>query len=329
MTRRVVVTGAAGFVGSHVVERLLVGGDTVVGVDNFDRTYDREHKERAVARFARHPRFRLIEGDARRPAVLGPALERATLVVHAAGRAGVRESMATPARAGRANVGLTAAVLAQAERVGLRRIVHLSSSSVYGNAATPFDEADGWLRPASPYAASKRGAELLMALAARRGCRVAILRLFSVYGPGQRPDQAAWRFAVRLAAGEPVDQYGDGSAVRDFTYVGDVAEAVYRAAIWTDGPGAGLATVNIGAGRPERVDQFRATLAKRLACVDQVRWHARVPGDVASTVAATDHARATLDWSARTSLADGLAAFAEWFEVTHGRTTRTTARSGA
>lgn len=326
---RVLVTGAAGFVGCRVVERLLGEGLEVIGIDSFDEAYPRDHKVRALAELAGRCGFRFVEGNVLDRHCFGPLVRGAQVVVHAAGRAGVRSSIADAAGVARANVYATAAVVTTAQRAGVRRLVHLSSSSVYGNAPTPFAEDTAWLRPASPYAASKRAAELVMARAVRTGARVAMLRLFSVYGPGQRPDQAAWQFASRLAAREPVAQYGDGSALRDFTYVGDVAQAVSRAVAWTAADAPQLLVANVGAGQPVRVDHFRALLASALGVPDRAEWRQAAPGDVRATAARVDRARTTLGWTATTPLARGIADFVDWFEVTHGRPARTTARSGA
>ena len=232
---RVLVTGAAGFIGSHVAEALVARGDTVVGLDNFDPFYPRAVKEANLAALRAGPRFTFVEGDIRDAAGVRALLDAGTVVVHLAARAGVRPSIEQPAEYVSINVDGTTAMLEAARAAGARGFVFGGSSSVYGDTApVPFREDFAAVEPISPYAATKRAGELLCATYAHLfGLRVLSLRFFTVYGPRQRPDLAIHRFTRLLAAGEAVQRYGDGSTERDYTYVDDIVQGVLAAVDWS------------------------------------------------------------------------------------------------
>ncbi|HET8624726.1 MAG TPA: NAD-dependent epimerase/dehydratase family protein, partial [Gemmatimonadales bacterium] len=215
---RVLVTGAAGFIGSHLVEGLVARGDDVIGIDNFDPFYDRAMKETNL-RDAGADRFRFHETDILDCDRVAGLLTPDTVVVHLAAKAGVRPSIADPAGYARANVEGTAAVLEAARRAGVARIVFGSSSSVYGDTTpAPFREDAPAVDPVSPYAATKRAGELLVRSAASlNGFKAVSLRFFTVYGPRQRPDLAIHAFARRMADGRPLILFGDGTQARDYT----------------------------------------------------------------------------------------------------------------
>jgi len=217
---RVLVTGAAGFIGSHVCEALVGRGDEVVGVDNFDPFYARAMKERNLDGLRRQPRFRFLEADVARDPL---PLDGVTVVLHLAAKPGVRPSLENPASYSEANVTGTVRVLEAARRAAIGRVVFGSSSSVYGDATpAPFAEETAAVWPISPYAASKRAGELMAhAFAHLYGMHIACLRFFTVYGPRQRPDLAIHRFTDLIARGSPVRMHGDGSAERDYTYITD------------------------------------------------------------------------------------------------------------
>ncbi len=320
MTERVVVTGAAGFIGSHACAALRRAGRHVVGLDNFDPGYPRWLKELALTPLLASPAFRFVEADVRDHAVVAAHLEGASAVVHLAARAGVRESVARPAAYRDVNVGGTHAVLEACVRAGIRRVVYASSSSVYGSTTPPFFEGARLPPPASPYAASKReGEDLCRRFAAVHGLRVAVLRFFSVYGPGQRPDQALHRFARLAAEGRPLPLYGDGSSERDYTYVGDAAEAVAAALTWTEMGEAGAEPFNIGSGRGTRLDRLVALLADALGARPAVMPGRVHPADAARTRADVTRARRTLGWAPTVELALGISNFVRWHEVVYGR----------
>ncbi|HJS46547.1 MAG TPA: NAD-dependent epimerase/dehydratase family protein, partial [Gemmatimonadales bacterium] len=260
---RVLVTGAAGFIGSHLVEALLARGDAVAGVDSFDPFYPRSVKEANLAGARRHPGFEFAELDVLDAAALADRIDRSTVVVHLAAKAGVRPSLADPAGYARANVEGTAAVLQAMRRAGATRLVLGSSSSVYGDdTPAPFREDAPAVRPVSPYGATKRAAELLVgAVSAVDGVRAVSLRFFTVYGPRQRPDLAIHAFARRMARGETVTLFGDGTSARDYTYCDDVVRGILAAADWTAAGGPAHEVVNIGGRRPVPLDAMVAAVA--------------------------------------------------------------------
>jgi len=319
VTDRVVVTGAAGFIGSHACRALLHAGWRVVGLDNFDPFYPRWLKELALRPLLVSPRFRFVEADVRDQGALAGYLEGAVAVVHLAARAGVRESLGQAAAYRSVNVGGTQAVLDACVRTGVRRLVYASSSSVYGSLALPFHEDAPLPLGTSPYAASKReGEDLCRRFAEVVGLRVAILRFFSVYGPGQRPDQALHRFARLAAEGHPVPFYGDGSSERDYTYVSDAADAVVAALRWTEAGEAGAEPFNIGTGRGTRLDRLVALLAQALG-VQPIPLRQRAhPADAARTRADVTRARRALGWVSRMEVEPGITEFVRWYEVVYG-----------
>ena len=233
----IIVTGAAGFIGSHLCERLLAMGRRVVGVDNFDPFYDPAIKRTNIAEIRRSAErlrasFELVEFDLAETAPTRALFERVKPegVIHLAAKAGVRPSIADPAAYARANVVATAAVLEESRRAGASRVVVASSSSVYGNASrVPFSEDDPVNEPVSPYAATKRANELqchthwhLTKMPA------ACLRFFTVYGPRQRPDLAISTFLGKISRREDISVFGDGSSSRDYTYIDDIVSGVVR-----------------------------------------------------------------------------------------------------
>ncbi len=310
--RHVLVTGAAGFIGSHLVDRLLRDGVRVTGFDNFDPFYDPAIKARNIAAHLAHPQYTLVRGDLRDAAALAP-LETMQLdaVVHLAARAGVQPSLADPVGYQDVNVTGTQYLLELAKRRNIRQFVFASSSSVYGvNPNVPWREDDHVLQPISPYASTKISGELLGHVYSHLyGIRFVGLRFFTVYGPRQRPDLAIHKFARRLLAGQPITLYGDGSTRRDYTYVADVVDGI-RAAL--DYSASGYEIINLGNDRTvtllELVRQLEATLGVS-AVVEHLPEQA---GDVSQTWASVTKAGALLGYAPQTTFADGLARFAEW-----------------
>lgn len=315
MTRpaRVLVTGGAGFVGSTLVDRLLAEGREVVALDAFDPFYREALKRENLAGAARSPRFRLETGDIRDRAALDRALAGGVdAVVHLAALAGVRPSLERPAEYADVNVHGTAVVAEAMLRAGCRRLVFASSSSVYGEReqqSGPFRESDPVERPVSPYAATKRAGELLLhSFHHAEGLSATCARIFTAYGPRQRPDLAIRKFAERMRAGRPIPIYGDGSATRDFTYVDDLVDALVRA-IDRD---LGFAILNLGAGRTVRLLDVVAELERALGTKAAIDWQPRQTGDVSRTWADTSAAMRELGWSPKISLEEGIARFAAW-----------------
>ncbi len=320
MSGRLVVTGAAGFVGGHACAALLADGWDIVGIDNFDPYYARAIKARWLGALADAPSFRFVEADVRDREVVEPLLRGAAAVVHLAARPGVRASVRDPVSCVTINVGGTAAVLDSMRRAGVRRLVLGSSASVYGE-GLPLPTAEGRRppQPASPYGASKRGAEVLTtAFAPLASLRVAMLRLFSVYGPRQRPDQAIFRFTEAMTAGAAVERLGAGTTARDYTHVDDVVDAVRAAVSWTgDGPPA-CEAFNVGSGRPVTLDRLIATLGAALGVTPAVRAAPAERGEVRCTHADVTKAERVLGFAPRVRFEDGINDFVEWFEVAYG-----------
>ncbi len=297
---RVVVTGAAGFVGSHVCDELVARGHEVVGIDGFTHFYPRGMKEQNVAALRRAPAFTLLERNLLdRPGLTG-ALAGADAVCHFAGRPGVRGGAPVLFEAG--NVRTTEVVMHSAARAGVRRILLASSSSVYGPAAGPVGE-DAPLRPLSPYARSKRRAELVARrLARRHGLELVTLRYFTVYGPRQRPDMAFARFVRAALHGGEMPLLGDGRQTRDFTYVGDAVEATV-AALERARPGT---VYNVAGGRPVVLADALRLLGAALGRAPELAARPPDAREPRSTAADLGRVRRELDWAPRTALELGL-----------------------
>ncbi|MFC4056413.1 NAD-dependent epimerase/dehydratase family protein [Actinomadura syzygii] len=308
---RVVVTGAAGFIGSHVVDALSGAGHEVLAVDAPERSLAPETARRTWAGTASRPGVAAAELDLATDDL--DAVAAADVVVHLAGRPGVRCSWGEGrAAAWRDNVVATRRLLAAcADRpAGLRpKVVVASSSSVYGSAGGRPNREDDPLDPASPYAASKVEVERLARDAARDGLRTVLLRYFSVYGPRQRPDMAFHRFAEAALDGRPLPVFGDGRSSRAFTHVGDVVSATLLAAAADLPPGV---AVNVGHHEPVTLRAAIGTLTGLLGVRAEIRRETPVAGDAARTWADTGRARRLLGWTAATGLADGLADQIAW-----------------
>jgi UDP-glucuronate 4-epimerase len=309
------VTGAAGFIGSHLVEALLAAGTRVVGVDAFDDFYDPRLKRENLRQALRHPSFTLEEcdlGDADAAAALARR-HAPDVVVHLAGMPGVRRSLVEPARYVRANVLATQHVLDAFARERRIPLVYAGSSSAYGNdTPVPFAEDAACGMPESPYAATKRAGELLCVAAAHAfEAPVTIVRLFTVYGPRQRPDLAIRRFATAMLAGEEITVFGDGTMARDFTHVDDIVRGIGAACTER----AGLRIVNLGNSSPVTVNELVARLGEALGVTPRVRNVPRPPGEMNVTFADVRRARERWGWRPQVALTDGLADFARWLRA--------------
>ncbi|HEX6750538.1 MAG TPA: NAD-dependent epimerase/dehydratase family protein [Longimicrobium sp.] len=315
---RVLVTGGAGFIGSHVCERLVARGHEVVTVDNFDPFYDPAIKQRNLADLLESGRFRLVVADiCDLPAVEeGVGDDAIDVIVHLAAKAGVRPSLEHPRAYVRANVDGTAAMLELARRRGIRPFVFGSSSSVYGESASvPFSESDPAAHPISPYAATKRAAELVCHTYAHLyGLSVIALRFFTVYGPRQRPDLAIHKFARLMSEGRPVPFFGDGSTERDYTYVDDIVQGVEAAVDWARAARPGeFEVVNLGESRTTTLARLVELIAGALGVEPELDRQPAQPGDVPRTFANVDKARLLLGYDPRTPVEDGIPRFIEWF----------------
>jgi UDP-glucuronate 4-epimerase len=319
--KRALVTGAAGFIGSHLVDALLARGWRVVGLDSFDPFYARGVKNRNVSAHRANDAYALVEADLRTAdleRVIGGAFD---VVVHLAARAGVRPSIADPVGYQEANIGGTQRLLEFARARGIVQFVFASSSSVYGvNPNVPWREDDPVLLPISPYAATKVSSELAGHVYSRLyGIRFIAARLFTVYGPRQRPDLAIHRFARRMLEGRPIPVYGDGSTRRDYTFVADIVQGLLAAVDYTATP---YEVINLGNNQTVRLDELIAGLEAALGVKARIDRQPEQPGDVSQTWASIDKARALLNYEPTTSYADGVQTFARWLREEQAVDTR-------
>lgn len=315
----VLVTGAAGFIGSHVSEALLSRGRTVIGVDCLDSFYGEAVKrgnvhevEETAAREG--SRFVFVRADVRDERALGALLAEHAVgsVIHLAARAGVRPSIADPALYADVNVRGTSSVFEACRKGGVERVVMASSSSVYGNASrVPFCEEDACLAPISPYAATKRACELLAHTQRHlHGTRIACLRFFTAYGERQRPDLAISTFMRKMLRGEAITVFGDGTMARDFTYIGDIVAGVLAAEARIDEHG--LRTWNLGGSSPVTVLELVLAIEEVSGTRARVEHRALQPGDVERTYADLTRSGRELGFTPKTGLREGLARQWAW-----------------
>jgi len=308
------VTGGAGFIGSHVMERLLADGHTVVCIDDFDDFYSPEIKRRNLSEVQPNGGFRLVEGDIRDDRALEKCFSfgRVDGVIHLAARAGVRPSLAQPELYYDVNVMGTLRLLEKMRRHEVSRMLFASSSSVYGEKSKiPFTEADNVNNPVSPYAASKRAGELL--------CHtyhhlyrfdIFCLRFFTVYGPRQRPDMAIHKFATKIMKDEPITVYGDGTSRRDYTFIEDIIQGITKSL----GALEGFEIVNLGESRTVTLNSLIGLMEKVTGKKAKVHHEPRQSGDVEVTCADIRKAKDLLGYEPRWPIENGLNRFVAWLE---------------
>jgi UDP-glucuronate 4-epimerase len=310
---RVVVTGVAGFIGSHMSERLLAAGHDVVGIDCFTDYYERARKEQNLDKSRSHDRFHFEAADLV-DADLAPLLDGADVVYHLAGQPGVRPSWGNQFdRYVRDNVIATQRLLEALKNAPIKRFVFAGSSSVYGDAERFPTKENALPRPVSPYGVTKLAAEHLTNLYTRNfGIPAVSLRYFTVYGPRQRPDMAFSRFMQATTAGEDIEVFGDGEQTREFTYVSDAVDGTIKAST-ADVVGQ---IFNLGGGSRVTVNKVLATLEEISGLSIRRQNLPAAPGDPRHTGASINLARERLGWEPRVSLAEGLAKQWEWFRTT-------------
>lgn len=313
--KRVLITGVAGFIGSHLADALLARGDRVFGLDEFNDYYDPVVKRRNIAGALGSDRFTLYEADICDEARLRAVFEecRPEVVVHLAARAGVRPSIREPNLYHRVNVIGSQHVLDACRDFAPSHLVFASSSSVYGGStAVPFAESDPVMRPISPYAATKRMNELQAHVYWHLyGVRVTMLRFFTVYGPRQRPDMAIHKFTRAILRGETVPMFGDGSTRRDYTYIDDVIDGVLRC---VDTP-FDYEIFNLGEQRTTTLRDLIALIEKAVGKAALIDRQPPQPGDVEVTCADISHARDRLGYNPRFDVEEGVRRFVEWFRA--------------
>lgn len=313
--KSILVTGGAGFIGSHLVDRLLREGNRVTVIDNFNAFYSPDRKRENVSAHLNNPSYDLIEGDLRSIDDVGRTFSKGPfdVVVHLAAMAGVLPSLQNPSLYMDVNVLGTQRILdAATAQENLPYMVFCSSSSVYGERSTEkFSETDLTDRPMSPYAASKIAGEVACFAAHRtKGLNVICVRPFTVFGPRQRPDLAIHKFCHRIEKGEPIELYGDGSTKRDYTFVLDIVAGI-TSAIEIQPPGFEI--VNLGRSNPvtllEMIDTIQAALGKKAQIIRKPMQN----GDVPYTYADIDKARKLLNYAPATTFETGINEFVHWF----------------
>jgi UDP-glucuronate 4-epimerase len=321
---RVVVTGAAGFIGYHTAERLLAAGYAVTGLDNLNAYYDVRLKRARLARLISHPGFTFVKGSIADPGAVRHALEEAKpeTVIHLAAQAGVRYSLDHPLEVVRTNVEGFQVILEACRSFRVGHLVFASSSSVYGlNTKLPFAESDNTDRPANPYGASKKANEVMAQAYAhlfRLPCTG--LRFFTVYGPWGRPDMAPYRFTENIVRGHPIDVYNQGDHLRDFTYIADAVDGVVLAmerspALAPAGrKGTPFAVLNIGNGGPVRLMDFIGAIEKAAGRKAAIRFSAQQPGDMHTTFADISMAAKTIAYAPQTSYGEGVSKLVRWYQ---------------
>ena len=314
---KVLVTGAAGFIGSHLCERLLSEGTVVVGLDNFDGFYSRRIKEANIAMSLSNKNFKLVEGDIRDAACVEKILsdKKPEMIIHLAAKAGVRPSIEDPIGYEDVNVHGTVVMLEAAKKFGIKKFIFASSSSVYGNnKKVPFSESDNVDFPISPYGATKKAGELICHTYSHLyGMNITCLRFFTVYGPRQRPDLAVHKFSRLIEQGRPIPVFGDGSMMRDFTFIDDIINGVISAINNCDG----YEIYNLGESRPVRLDEMIKAMEKVLGKKAVINKLPEQPGDVKQTYADVTKAKRKLGYNPRTDFAAGLEKFVKWFREQH------------
>ena len=312
--KNILITGGAGFIGSHLVDHLLNGGWKITAVDDFNDFYDPSIKRANIAAHLANPNFKLIEADIRDGGVLESAFSEAKFdcIVHLAARAGVRPSLQQPRLYLETNVNGTLNLLELARAHGVEQFVFGSSSSVYGiNQKVPFSEDDPIFNTISPYAASKAAGELLChSYAHLYDLRIVCLRFFTVYGARQRPDLAIHKFAQLISTGQPIPVFGDGTTRRDYTYIDDIISGV-RAAI--DYDASKFEVINLGESRTVELRELISLLERALDRHAEIDRQPAQPGDVPQTFADITKARRLLGYAPQTQIEEGIQRFVEWF----------------
>lgn len=310
----VLVTGCAGFIGSHVTDALVERGEKVVGVDNFDLFYSPRLK-RAFLEFAlSRKNFTLVKGDI----LDGPLMEgtfsehKPKVVVHFAAKAGVRDSIQNPELYSKVNIEATALLLRLSVKYGVRKFVFASTSAVYGvRDSIPFREDDPCETPSSPYGATKRGAEILCyTFYHLYELPVVVLRFFTVYGPRQRPDMAVHKFTRQILREEPVTMFGDGTSGRDYTYIDDIVQGVLAA---IDRDLGGFTVINLGTDRAVLLRDLISFIEDALGMKAKVMQLPDQPGDVPITCASIERARELLSYEPKVPLEEGVRRFVKWY----------------
>lgn len=310
------ITGGAGFIGSHVVDRLLKDGKKVICLDNFDNFYDPAIKRRNISEAIKNPDFKLIEGDIRDLKLLKDIFSshKISHVFHPAARAGVRPSIADPLFYEDVNIKGTMNMLEMAKGFKVENFVFASSSSVYGeNKKVPFSESDNVDKPISPYAATKKACEeICFTYHHLYNISITCLRFFTVYGPRQRPEMAIHKFTRLIDEGKKIPMFGDGSTKRDYTYIDDIIDGVMKGLDKRHG----FEIFNLGESETTELRKLISLIEKNLGKKAQIDEQPNQPGDVSITYADIEKAKMMLGYSPCTKIENGVELFIKWYRET-------------
>lgn len=314
----ILITGCAGFIGSHLTEKFLNNGHQVVGIDNFDPFYDRSVKEQNMQSFAADEKFRFFDLDLADQILLMSSLKDIQIdaIVHLAGKAGVRPSIEDPQGYIRANIVATQNILDLMKEQGIRKLAFASSSSVYGNTKeTPFNETQDVSNPISPYAFTKKACELLnYTYHSLHKLDIVNMRFFTVFGPRQRPDLAIHKFTKLILNGNEIPMFGDGSTSRDYTYVADTVDGIYRIVEYLFSNEQVYEIVNLGNNQPVKLSNMIAAIENATNCKANIKQLPMQPGDVNITFANIDKAKAMFGYNPQYSFDKGIANFVAWYK---------------
>lgn len=310
---RYFITGGAGFIGSHLIERLISKNHEIFCLDSFNDYYNPAIKWKNIEPVRQHPNYKLIEGDILDEPLLEQVFQQNQFnaIVHLAARAGVRPSVLQPKLYEEVNVRGTLNLLEIAKKYQVPKFIFASSSSVYGNnKKVPFSERDAVDNPISPYAATKKTGELICyTYSSLYDISVSCLRFFTVYGPRQRPDMAIHKFTKLIAQDQEIPIYGDGSAKRDFTFITDIVDGIVRTIEKCDG----YNIYNLGESRVVPLMQLIGLVEENLGKKAKIKWLPAQPGDVAITYADISKATRELNYQPKVAIEAGIHAFVEWF----------------
>lgn len=311
---RYLVTGGAGFIGSHLVERLLENGYDISCLDNFNDYYDPRIKEKNIQKSLSHKNFQLIRADILDEKLLKKLFEQNKFdgIIHLAARAGVRSSLLQPKLYHEVNIRGTLNLLELAKEHNIKKVIMASSSSVYGNnKKVPFSESDSVDNPISPYAATKKACELIAyTYASLYNISITCLRFFTVFGPRQRPDMAIYKFTKLIVGGQKIPVFGDGKMKRDFTYFSDIIDGIVRSIERCNG----YNIYNLGESNVIELMDLVGLIEKYLGKKAKIKWLPVQPGDVKITYADITKAKRELDYDPQVNVEDGIKKFVEWFK---------------
>ncbi len=313
---KILITGVAGFIGSNLAASMIKTGTEILGIDNFDDFYERSVKENNLAPLRASENFSFIEGDIRNASVFNNIKDKVDVVIHLAAKAGIQPSLQMPAEYLEVNINGTLNILEWMKNNQLNKLVFASSSSVYGsNNRIPFSEEDTNIFPVSPYAMSKRSCELLNHTYHHLyNLDIINLRLFTVYGPAQRPDLAIHKFFRTIANDLPLTLYGKGDTSRDYTYIDDVVQGIMAACRYLLNRDQVFETINLGNNKPISLSELVASLERVTGKQAKKIYTSEQPGDMRMTCASIDKAIKLLEYNPQTSLEDGLHLFYDWYK---------------